>query len=163
FAGQEIATTSAKSLRLPTLDEVLRQFSERAFLDIELKVTDGGSHVVAALRAHPPQKGYVVSSFLPHALCAVHNFNESIPLGFLREGKYEPCPAEPHDKPTLPAAWVIPHRSLVDQESIRQAHSAGSKVMVWTVDRGDEMQQLSDWGADAIISDDTALLAATFQ
>src|ERR1700749_4616267 len=63
--GREIATCSGPELSLPTLEEVLRRFSSRAFLDIELKVESLESRLTAALRAYPPLKGFVVSSFLP--------------------------------------------------------------------------------------------------
>src|SRR5271154_6148903 len=53
--GMEIATTEAVSLRLPTLEDVLRQFSDRSFLDIELKVAGLEAETLAVLRAHPPQ------------------------------------------------------------------------------------------------------------
>src|SRR5450755_1160717 len=80
-----ISKTPAKSLRLPTFEDVLRQFAHRAFLDIELKVAGLEKQTLAGLREHPPQRGYVVSSFLPEVLTAIHNLNPVIPLGFLCE------------------------------------------------------------------------------
>jgi glycerophosphoryl diester phosphodiesterase len=35
--------------------------------------------------------------------------------------------------------------------------------MVWTVNRPDEMLFMSDWGVDAIISDDTELLVRSLR
>ena len=67
--GMEIARTPSATLGLPTLDEVLGAFSARAFLDIELKVSGLESETIRLLRQHPPQKGYVVSSFLPQIEC----------------------------------------------------------------------------------------------
>jgi len=65
IGGMKIEDTASESLPLPTLEDVLRQFAQRAFLDIELKVAGLAPQTVAVLRKHPPQKGYVVSSFLP--------------------------------------------------------------------------------------------------
>src|SRR6266496_455866 len=65
YSGMEIAQAPTKNLELPSLAEVLQRFSSRAFLDIELKVPGLERQAIAALRAHPPQIGYVVSSFLP--------------------------------------------------------------------------------------------------
>ena len=53
---------------LPALEDVLQQFGHRAYLDIELKVSGNEETVVAALQAHPPQRGFIVSSFLPEIL-----------------------------------------------------------------------------------------------
>src|SRR5271166_2721082 len=55
--GLEIANTTAKRLALPTLDDVLRQFAGRAFLDIELKVAGLEALMLASLLKHPPLKG----------------------------------------------------------------------------------------------------------
>src|ERR1017187_5379557 len=53
IGGMKIANTASKSLALPTLEDVLEQFADRAFLDIELKVAGLESHVLAELRKHP--------------------------------------------------------------------------------------------------------------
>src|SRR5208282_2045375 len=69
--GMKIEDTASKLLALPTLGDVLRQFAQRAFLDVELKVTGLESQTLALLHKYPPQKGYVVSSFLPAVLAAI--------------------------------------------------------------------------------------------
>src|ERR1700690_1765735 len=155
--GLQIESTSAKQLALPTLEEVLQRFSARAFLDIELKVAGLEKQLITALRAHPPGKGFVVSSFLPAALGAVSELDASIPLGFLYERKDQFVPAE------FASAWIIPHFTLVSREMIEKAHAARNKIMTWTVNRADEQGKFADWGLDAIISDDTELLMRTFR
>ena len=154
--GLEIAATSANVLALPTLQEVLQQFSSRAFLDIELKVPGLEAQTAAAVRAHPPRRGYVVSSFLPPVLSALHALDDSVPLGFLADQPELP----PFD---LPVAWRIPQFKLVNQDLIDQVHRPGGKIMVWTLNGRDDMLRLADWGADAIISDDTELLVRTLR
>ncbi|MGA7967389.1 MAG: glycerophosphodiester phosphodiesterase, partial [Terriglobales bacterium] len=155
--GLQIESTPAGQLALPLLEEVLGGFSTRAFLDIELKVAGLEKQLAAALRAHPPTKGYVVSSFLPVALKAVSELDPRIPLGFLYEREDQIAPME------LPVAWTIPHFTLVSRALIERAHAAGSKIMTWTVNRADDMRRFADWGVDSIISDDTELLVRTFR
>jgi glycerophosphoryl diester phosphodiesterase len=155
--GLKIERTPAVQLALPLLEEVLERFSARAFLDIELKVAGLDRQLAAALRAHPPTKGYVVSSFLPAALKAVDELDPHIPLGFLYEREDQLAPTE------LPMAWMIPHFTLVSRELIDRAHAAGSKIMTWTVNRADEMRRIADWGVDAMISDETELLVRTLR
>jgi glycerophosphoryl diester phosphodiesterase len=155
--GLKIERTPAVQLALPLLEEVLERFSARAFLDIELKVAGLDRQLAAALRAHPPTKGYVVSSFLPAALKAVDELDAHIPLGFLYEQEDQLAPTE------LPMAWMIPHFTLVNRELIDRAHAAGSKIMTWTVNRADEMRRIADWGVDAMISDETELLVRTLR
>ncbi len=89
----QIEHSSSKALGLPALEQVLQQFSSRAFLDIELKVAGLEEQLIEALREYSPQKGYVVSSFLPEALAAVHQLDDTVPLGFIWDGKEKMFPA----------------------------------------------------------------------
>ena len=52
IGAMKIESTASKSLLLPTLENVLRQFAHRAFLDIELKVAGLESQTLAELRKH---------------------------------------------------------------------------------------------------------------
>ncbi len=150
--GLRIESIAESELALPTLGQVLRKFSAKAFLDIELKVSGVEKALIAALRQHPPAKGYVVSSFLPEVLTELHSLDPSIPLGFLydRAAKLPP--------PALPLAWMIPHLKLVDERLIEEVHASGQKVMTWTVNRPAHISRLAVWGIDAIISDETESL-----
>ena len=150
--GMEIARTRAAILGLPTLDEVLRAFCARVFLDIELKVSGLESETIRLLREHPPQKGYVVSSFLPQVLVAARGFDATVPLGFICDKAAE---LELWDR--LQVEWIIPQLRLVDEGLIGQIHFAGKQAMVWTVNGADEIRKLTQYGVDAIVSDETEL------
>jgi len=152
--GMEIANMASKSLPLPTLEDALRQFAHRAFLDIELKVVGLEAQTVAELRKHPPQKGYVVSSFLPEALTAMHNLDSVIPLGIL-------CDSEGQLRGwrEMPAQWVIPQFELADKELVGLVHVALKRIMVLTVNRAEFVREFAEWGVDAIISDETRRIA----
>jgi len=151
--GLRIEITPTRQLALPTLDQVLRQFSTRAFVDIELKVPGLEKVVISALHQHPPNHGYVVSSFLPEVLTELQTLDPDIPLGFL----YDRQSQSPPPAPVL--AWIIPHLKLVDQKLVEEVHASGQKIMVWTVNRETDMHRLAGWGVEAIISDETELLA----
>jgi glycerophosphoryl diester phosphodiesterase len=152
--GMEIADTASKTLALPTLEDVLRQFAHRAFLDIELKVAGLEPQTLAELRKHPPQKGYVVSSFLPEVLTAIHALDSAIPLGILCETQ-----SQLRGWREMPAEWVIPQFALLDRELVELVHGAAKKIMVWTVNRAELMREFAEWGVDAIISDETQRIA----
>jgi len=152
-AGMKIEKTEAKNLPLLTLDDVLKQFAKRAFLDIELKVAGLEELTRSQLRNCPPHKGYVVSSFLPEVLETIYHLDPSIPLGVLSETQHQL-----RGWRESPAEWVIPRFDLTDENSIKQIHGAGRKLMLWTVNRVEQMQEFASWNVDAIISDDTKLL-----
>src|ERR1700751_4652228 len=80
--GVEIAEARAEQLlALPRLEDVLSRYHGRAFLDIELKVAGLESLVVAMARKFPPQRGFVISSFLPAVLERMHAQDRGFPLG----------------------------------------------------------------------------------
>src|SRR5947208_3586763 len=148
----EFARTTNVTLGLPTLEDVLRAFSARTFLDIELKVNGLEAETVALLRQHPPRKGYVVSSFLPQVLIAINSLDATIPLGFICNKAAE---LELWDR--LPVGWIIPQRALLDELLIARIHTTGKRVMVWTINGADELRKFARCGVDAIVSDETAL------
>lgn len=157
IGGREVAASPSDELSLPTLDEVLRQFSPRAFLDIELKVGGLEKELLAALRTDPPKRGYVVSSFLPEVLNTVYRLDSRIPLGFIYKERGQAAPFSP------PVDYLIPHLDLLSRELVEEAHASARKIMTWTVNRSEDMLRFAGWGVDAMISDETELLVHSFR
>ena len=155
--GTSIArATGPQLLHLPRLREVLARCAENAFLDIELKVKGLAQELIQALRAQTPKRGCVVSSFIPEVLAEVRAANDGIPLGIIFD---RPFPR--WNK--LPATYVIPHKSLLSRDLVREVHDAGKRIFAWTVNDPATMRQFADWGVDGIISDKTDLLVATLR
>ncbi len=153
IGGMEISQTPSAELLVPTLEDVLRQFGGQAFLDIELKVAGLERLTLGALRKDPPQKGYVISSFLPGILSTIHELDSSVPLGLICE-----TAQQLRGWRQTSAEWVIPRFDLTDQELIEEVKLAGKKIMVWTVNRSDLMREFSAWRVDGVISDETESL-----
>jgi glycerophosphoryl diester phosphodiesterase len=154
----KIENTASNVLQLPALEEVLRQFAHRAFLDIELKVAGLEQQTVSILHKHIPQKGFVVSSFIPDELTAIHNLDPAIPLGYLCETR-----GQLRGWNESPAKWIIPRCDLASRELIGTIHEAGKKSMLWTVNLEERMCEFAEWGVDAIISDETELLVTSLR
>jgi glycerophosphoryl diester phosphodiesterase len=154
----KIAQTPSAALGLPTLGEVLRSFGARAFLDIELKVGGLEQETIGLVREYPPQKGYVVSSFLEPVLVALHGLDATIPRGFIFDK-----PVKIEHWRELASPWVMPHCRLANQNVIDQAHESGKKTMVWTVNDQDDVRHYAELGAEALISDDTEMLVRTLR
>jgi glycerophosphoryl diester phosphodiesterase len=153
--GRTLSTTPYADFAntAPCLEDVLARYPT-AFLDIELKVAGIQKAVIAALRNNPPQRGYVVSSFLPEVLLELHAESAGIPLGFICDKREELA-----RWPTLPVQFVIPHYKLLSQKLLEELHAAHKKVFVWTVNDPRDITRFSAWGVDAIISDNPELLA----
>jgi len=139
----------------PCLEDVLRSFASRAFLDIELKIGGLEEAVFAGLLENPAQHGYVASSFFPDVVKAVAG--RGLVTGFICDTQRElACWT------ALPGKYVIPHYKLVSRQLVEEIHAGGRKVFVWTVNDERQMRRLAEWDVEAIISDDTALLARVF-
>jgi glycerophosphoryl diester phosphodiesterase len=157
IAGVPISRASCEQLKhVPRLEDVLRHYGPRVFLDIELKVRGLESSVIAALRQHSPLN-YVVSSFIPDIVMELKARSAVVPVGIICEK-----PSQLMRWRKLPVEYVIVHRSLLTQKLVRIVHEAGKKLFVWTINDERSMQRLAGWGADGIISDNPQLLAHTF-
>ena len=157
-SGIMIADVRAEKLsRLARLEEILVRYADRAFLDIELKVPGLESCLLSSLSKHPPQRGYVVSSFLPHALSSLNECDKSIPLGLICETRRQlACWRE------LPIQYVIVKHSLITPGLISDVHQAEKKLFAWTVNTSQAMLHLAKWGADGVIADKPEILVKTF-
>jgi glycerophosphoryl diester phosphodiesterase len=151
----EIALARPDELKdLPLLEQVLARYRAQAFLDIEIKVPGLQQAVVAALRALPLQRGYVVSSFLPEVLLALRELDPDLLLGLICE-----TPPELAAWEQLPTQFVIPHYTLMNVDLCKTLHAAGKKVLTWTVNRKEQVIHFKDIGVEGILSDDTEMLA----
>src|SRR5215475_6801664 len=67
--GMRVSTSTRAQLpHLPTLEEVLSRYAKHGFLDIELKTPDLTDIVLYHLSRHRPERGFLISSFLPAVL-----------------------------------------------------------------------------------------------
>lgn len=144
----EIAQASALQLGLPLLRDVLTRYQATAFLDIELKVPGLETIIADLLRRSAPARGFVVSSFLPQVLEALHGLDTTIPLGLICETR-----AELSRWPQLPVQYVIPHYKLLTRDLLQQMKSAGKRILVWTVNIRADMKRFAQREVDGIVSD----------
>ena len=150
----QISQAKGDSLQdLPLFENLLGRYRSRAFLDIELKVPGLEETILAALRRFRPERGFIVSSFLPQVLQEMNARDAAIPLGIICDRREQLLGWR-----QLPITHVIPHQSLTSRELVEEVHTAAKQLFVWTVNRAEDMVRLAQWGADAIISDDTELL-----
>ena len=152
------AASSLSSLPLPCLEDVLERYASSAFLDIELKVAGMEHLVVNMLRRYPPQRGFLLTSFLPEVLEALRARSTRLPLGYLADRSHLL-----RRWPQLDVQTVLPHYTLASRRRIEPMKAAGKQVIIWTVNRARAMKKFAELGADGIISDDSLLLSETFQ
>jgi glycerophosphoryl diester phosphodiesterase len=150
--------TCKQLLHLPRLEDVLKRYCRRAFLDIELKVPGLESKALVALHEHVPERGYVVSSFLPEVLLELRTRSAEVPLGFICDRREDLARWR-----ELPVDYVIAHHTLISEQLVREVHEARRKLFGWTVNDKASMLRLAGWGVDGIVSDKTELLVKTLR
>jgi len=158
-----------KGSRVPTLEEVLREFPGVAVnIDIKAGLPGIEAAVLGVLReANALGRVLVVST--PHA--TVKRFRK-ISGGHISTGasRWETgifyllsrLHLEWLARPDYDALQVPPiHRGipLVTPRFIAAAHSRGVRVDVWTINQADEMRSLLDLGVDVIMTDRPGTLA----
>ena len=141
---------------LPSLDDVLSRFANRAWLDVEIKVKGLEQLVLDAIRRHGLKRNFCVSSFLPRVLEELRARDPKVPLGFLTDKRWRLPRWDRYD-----VQVVIPHYRLVSRALVEEVHAADKMIMTWTVNSARQMLRLAEMGVDGIVSDDTELLVKT--
>lgn len=172
FHGASVASMSRQALAgwqsrglLPSLEAILARFSEKCFLDIELKVSGLEAVVLELLRRYPPPRGFVVTSFLPEALLKLREMDRAVELGFLFDDSScgsRACSAEVFSR-TLPVQWILPEWHLLDEALAADLHAAGKRVGTWMVNDAPDMKRFATVGVQMLISDETERLVNTFR
>ena len=160
FAGAGDFPFRKQGVGIPSLREVLRRYRDIPIV-IELKVNSAemgeavarevryadavdrvcvagyGSRSAAAARAALP--GLASSATHPEVRLAVYRGLAGWPVREVAYGGYQ----------------VPEHTGLiriVSPRFVRDAHDAGLKVQVWTVDEEPDMRRLLEWGVDGLIT-----------
>lgn len=151
--------------RLPELGELLDLTRGKMVLIVEIKA---GARVVEPVRALIDARGMrpevIIFSFDPAAVAESRRVMPDVPAVFLLTPSGERY-AEV-DVATAAATGAnavgFSHRHL-DKPIFDAAHSAGLPVFVWTIDDPARAMEIRDWGADAIITNRPAVIAAALE
>lgn len=169
YAGAALASLDAATIRavrldgdvtIPRLRDVVALVAGRATLYVEIKARVGGRALDALHATFAPTESGVVSDV------AVHSFDHrvarrsaarwpEVPTGILSESYLVDtaaamCAAGARD------LWQ--HWSQVDAALVADVHTAGGRVVVWTVNDPDRARALAALGVDALCTDDVPLL-----
>jgi len=154
--GRKLPPRTPNASLLPSLDDVLARYGNRAWLDIEVKVAGIEQDILDTIRRQGLQRNFCVSSFRLRAIEELRARDPELPLGFLTDKRWRIGKWERYD-----VQVVIPHYRLVSARLVDEVHAAGKMLMTWTVNSRRRMLRLAELGVDAIISDNTELLKNT--
>ena len=157
YRRRRIISHRFSELNLPCAEEIVRKYSSRAFLDVELKAPGDAGPILRGLLQAKANK-YILSSFLPEVLQPIAAQNSDIRVGLICE-----TAKQLRKWSALPIHAVLMNWRLAEKNVISEIHSARKQVFIWTVNKRREMERLSALAVDGIISDDTKLLVETIR
>ena len=139
-----------------SLEEVIEIVGRRAMLNVEIKSPPGDWSSTAlktvAVLTHAGILGTtVISCFEMQALLRVRELSPAARLGVLW---HQPDFEEAWRWARELAAWSFhPWCKVLAEDGVAQAHQRGLRVLTWTVNDPEEIEQMADIGVDGIMSD----------
>jgi glycerophosphoryl diester phosphodiesterase len=134
---------------VPSFAEVLELVGSAPHIDIEVK-QDGIERVVLDLLASYPNVRWSISCFDWQVLEQFRELDDDCDLWLLSSLFTEELVKKAWRLRATAAALLDPS---ITEEAIGIAHSAGLKVMAWTVNDVDRAQELEQWGLDMLCTD----------
>ncbi len=150
------ALNAGKGERIPTLEEVLDLCNGRIKLDIELKGYNCAIGVADVIDRYVKTNGLKRSDILVTSfehdtlLMQFHEASPETPLGFL----FRRAPDDFAEKAVkLGAEYLVLYHKYANKKIVERAHDAGLKVIVWTVNKPNEIERARKLVVDGIASD----------
>jgi glycerophosphoryl diester phosphodiesterase len=138
--------------RVPSLDQVLREFGDEYAYDIEIKSTDTARVVVdSILRSGVSLDHVLITSFKWGEIDAVRRLDDRISTGLISFARSERAIRECAKKR---CKVVVLNYRCVDTSIIRYAVERGIEVYAFTVNDAKEIQKLINYGCTGVITDE---------
>jgi glycerophosphoryl diester phosphodiesterase len=142
---------------LPTLAEVLSEFSGKLSLNLELKEFSAGVEVLSLLRQHPDAE-VVISSFDYDLLKGLRSLDEALPLAVLfDDGSWRQAVRLANE---ISACAFHPADNLVCRRMVAACRKLALPVSVWTVDRERQARSLVRMGVSGLFTNDPGALCS---
>jgi glycerophosphoryl diester phosphodiesterase len=150
-----------RGIGVPSLRAVLSRYATASII-VELKSAEPrlAHAVVEDIHATGTLGIVTIGSFQKGALDAVRDCDPSVRTGAdmdqIRSGLESSPPGGRSGRPAFDAFQVPEVHAgtrIVTPEFVARAHDAGVVVVVWTVDREEDMRRLLEWGVDGLITD----------
>lgn len=141
--------------RIPLLSEVFAALPHEIGINVELKGPGTAALVARFVRDLKDDRAVLISSFHHDALKELRRLDDALPIAplFQRPSRSMFALAEELD------AWSINvSRQMVNREILDEAHDAGLRLLVYTVNDPKEAERLKDWGVDGLFTDRPDLL-----
>lgn len=157
-------TFRGMGVKIPLLEEVLEAFP-RARVNVEAKVPEVAGPIVELIKRYSAEERVLVAAERERARRSVQGYvgpwgasREQIFAFWLRARTgFMRGYTAPFDILQVPEVWN--GIRVVSPAFVQAAHAINIPVQVWTVDDGEDMHRLLDWGVDGIQTDRLDILA----
>jgi glycerophosphoryl diester phosphodiesterase len=155
FTLKEIKVFFAeKGEKIPTLKEALDFLGTKVKILIELKEEGVEEKVLSAVREKGLQKNVIIVSFIEEALRKVRKLDKEVETGLLYVKHKNPVKAALD----LKASYLLPLYRFTHAANVQKAHENGLKVIVWTINKPEEVAEYAKKGVDGIATDKPDIL-----
>jgi glycerophosphoryl diester phosphodiesterase len=149
------ALSTEKDEKIPTLEEVLDFLDKKVKILIELKEAGVEKQVLTAANERGLQKNVIIVSFIEEALQKVRELNREVETGLIYARHKNPL----RTALELKANYLLPLYRFTHTDNVQKAHENGLKVIVWTINKPEEVAEYAKKGVDGITSDKPDILA----
>jgi glycerophosphoryl diester phosphodiesterase len=149
------ALSTENDEKIPTLEEVLDFLDKKVKILIELKEAGVEKQVLTAANERGLQKNVIIVSFIEEALQKVRELNREVETGLIYARHKNPL----RTALELKANYLLPLYRFTHTDNVQKAHENGLKVIVWTINKPEEVAEYAKKGVDGITSDKPDILA----
>ena len=143
-----------KGEKIPTLEEALDFLDKKVKILIELKETGLERKVLGFVNAKGLKNNVIVVSFHEEALRKVRELEEEVETGLIYVRHKNPIKAALE----LRANYLLSLYRFTHTANVRKAHENGLKVIVWTINKQEEVLDYVKKGVDGVASDKPDIL-----
>ena len=140
--------------RIPTLEETLDFMDREAKMLIELKENDLEENVLNLVSHAGLTDNVIIISFLEEALRRVRELNSKVETGLIYSRHKNPVKTALE----LKANYLLPLYRFTHSADVEKAHKNGLKVIVWTINTPEEVEEYVKKSVDGITSDKPDIL-----
>ena len=138
-----------KDEKIPTLDEALTLLGKHVKTLIELKEVGLEADVLDLVEKKGLLDKVIIVSFHEDVLRKIRELNKDVETGLIYVRHKNPIKAALD----LNAQYLLSLYRFTHSANVKKAHEAGLKVIVWTINKKEEVAQYRNKGVDGIASD----------
>jgi glycerophosphoryl diester phosphodiesterase len=138
-----------KGEKISTLEEALDFLDKKVKILLELKEMGFEKKVLNLIHEKGLEKNIVIVSFTEEALRKVREMDNKIETGLIYVRHKNPIEAALE----LKASYLLSFYRFTHTANVQKAHEKGLKVIVWTINKPEEVSDYVKKGVDGIASD----------